>query len=126
MVTTAPRTCPAGRVHERMATPSMCTVQAPHWAMPQPYLVPVRPTTSRITHSRGISGGTSTSCIAPLIFNLIAISYVLPLVLWQPFSQGSPTLRLANAAGTSSSILDEIITGQPEAKGELQIAGSPN
>jgi len=26
---------------ERVAIPSMWTVQAPHWAMPQPYLVPV-------------------------------------------------------------------------------------
>ena len=46
---------------ERTATPSMCTVQAPHCAMPQPYLVPVRPTCSRITHSSGVLGSTSTS-----------------------------------------------------------------
>ena len=32
-----------GTWQERVATPSICTVQAPHWAMPQPYLVPVRP-----------------------------------------------------------------------------------
>ena len=36
-----------GSEQERIATPSTCTVQAPHWAMPQPYLVPVRPTCSR-------------------------------------------------------------------------------
>jgi nicotinamidase-related amidase len=34
-------TVPTGTWQERVATPSMCTVQAPHWAMPQPYLVPV-------------------------------------------------------------------------------------
>ena len=33
----------SGTWQERVATPSICTVQAPHWAMPQPYLVPVRP-----------------------------------------------------------------------------------
>src|SRR6516225_7749826 len=49
-----------GTEHERMATPSMCTVQAPHWAMPQPYLVPVRPIVSRNTHSSGVLGSTST------------------------------------------------------------------
>src|ERR1700747_590783 len=52
---------------ERVATPSMCTVQAPHWAMPQPYLVPVRPTFSRIAHSSGVLGSTSMSCAVPLI-----------------------------------------------------------
>ena len=36
-----------------------CTVQAPHWATPQPYLVPVSPCASRITHSSGVSGGPS-------------------------------------------------------------------
>ena len=59
---------PAGRrppttgvEHERSGSPSTCTVQAPHWAMPQPYLVPVRPRSSRRTQSSGVSGSTSTS-----------------------------------------------------------------
>ena len=37
---------------ERIGVPSRCTVQAPHWAMPQPNLVPVMPRTSRSTHSK--------------------------------------------------------------------------
>src|SRR5262249_43892696 len=45
----------------------MCTVQAPHWAMPRPYLVPVRPTSSRIAHNSGVLGSTSTSCAVPLM-----------------------------------------------------------
>src|SRR2546428_14131356 len=56
-----------GITQERIALPSMCTVQAPHCAMPQPYLVPVRPTCSRIAHSRGVPGSTSTSLVLPLI-----------------------------------------------------------
>ena len=36
-----------GVMHERVATPSICTVQAPHSAMPQPNFVPVMPSTSR-------------------------------------------------------------------------------
>jgi hypothetical protein len=32
-----------GKEHERTALPSICTVQAPQAAMPQPYFVPVRP-----------------------------------------------------------------------------------
>src|SRR5215831_8304524 len=53
-------------MHERVATPSMCTVQAPHWAMPQPNFVPVMPSTSRSTHSSGVSPSTSTDLTAPL------------------------------------------------------------
>ena len=36
---------------ERVTTPSTCTEQAPHSAMPQPYLVPVSPTHSRISEN---------------------------------------------------------------------------
>src|SRR3954452_20146931 len=46
----------SGTWQERVATPSMCTVQAPHWAMPQPYFVPVRPKVSRSTHNSGVRG----------------------------------------------------------------------
>src|SRR5215831_2011830 len=58
------------REQDRTALPSMWTVQAPHWAMPQPYLVPVRPMLSRMTHSSGVSGSTSTSCDVPLMVSL--------------------------------------------------------
>ncbi len=54
-------TLPTGTEHERRSSPLMCTEQAPHCAMPQPYLVPVRPTCSRSTHSSGVSGSTATS-----------------------------------------------------------------
>src|ERR1700686_160133 len=63
-------TSPTRIEHERITSPLMCTEQAPHWAMPQPYLVPVRPTCSRITHKSGVSGSTSTSCTRPLILSL--------------------------------------------------------
>ena len=43
-----------GTWQERVATPSICTVQAPHWATPQPYLVPVMPSVSRNTQSSGV------------------------------------------------------------------------
>ena len=57
-----------GTEQERIAMPSIWTVQAPHCAMPQPYLVPVKPIVSRNTQSSGVSGSTSTSCVCPLIF----------------------------------------------------------
>ena len=55
-----PATALTGVTQERIAWPSRCTVQAPHAAMPQPNLVPVRPITSRSTQRRGMSAGTST------------------------------------------------------------------
>jgi hypothetical protein len=55
-----PSTALSGTEHERMAIPSTWTVQAPHWAMPQPYLVPVSPIVSRNTQSSGVSGSTLT------------------------------------------------------------------
>jgi hypothetical protein len=60
-----------GIEQERTGVPSRCTVQAPHWAIPHPYFVPVSPTTSRIAQSNGILGSTSTVCSLLLIFNFI-------------------------------------------------------
>src|SRR5436190_2017568 len=41
--------------------------------MPHPYFVPVRPTCSRITHSKGVVGSTSTLCDCPLIVSATII-----------------------------------------------------
>jgi hypothetical protein len=41
-------------MHERVASPLMCTVQAPHNAIPQPNFVPVMLKVSRSTHRSGI------------------------------------------------------------------------
>ena len=51
---------PTGMTQERVASPLMCTVHAPHSAMPQPNFVPVMPSTSRKTQRRGVSPSTST------------------------------------------------------------------
>src|SRR4051812_12860073 len=48
--------------------------------MPQPYLVPVRPTFSRITQRRGVFGSTSTCCVFPLMVRRI-ICVLLPVVV---------------------------------------------
>src|SRR5437773_11009998 len=68
----APLAALTGIEHERTGRPFMCTVHAPHCATPQPYLVPVRPTCSRITQSRGVVGSTWTSWDLPLIVRRIA------------------------------------------------------
>src|SRR4051812_24247949 len=56
----------SGTWQERVATPSIWTVQAPHWAMPQPYLVPVRPSVSRSTQSSGVRGSALACSDLPL------------------------------------------------------------
>jgi hypothetical protein len=62
-----PAASPTVTLQERVASPLMWTVQAPHCAMPQPYLVPVSPTFSLIAQSSGVSGSTSTLTDFPLI-----------------------------------------------------------
>src|SRR5712692_4933762 len=63
-----------GIEHERVAAPFISTLQAPHWPMPQPYLVPVRPIESRSTQSNGVSGSTSTPYWMLLTSRVNAIS----------------------------------------------------
>src|SRR3984893_13285041 len=68
-----PATFDIGVTQERAAAPSLCTVQAPHSAMPQPNFVPVMFRVSRNTHSSGISGVTSTVCGLPFSTKLMAM-----------------------------------------------------
>jgi hypothetical protein len=72
-----PAAAATGVAHERMGSPSTCTVHAPHWAMPQPYFVPVNPRSSRNTQSKGVSGSASTSLFRPLTFSMIGIRALL-------------------------------------------------
>src|SRR6266850_4139031 len=66
VVTFLPAAADSGVEQERTGCPSRCTVHAPHWAMPQPNLVPVRWSESRSTHKRGVSGPASTLRGLPL------------------------------------------------------------
>src|SRR5688572_12027346 len=84
MVTTlAPSTADTCIWQERTADPLMWTVQAPQKPAPQPYFVPVNPTWSRITHSRGVLGSVSTD--TGLSFNVNEAMRSLPeLALYSP------------------------------------------
>src|SRR5215470_10047009 len=73
VVTFLPETAETGVMQERLASPLMCTVQAPHRAIPQPNFVPVMFRVSRRTHSRGIWGSTSTDCDFPLRVKVIGM-----------------------------------------------------
>jgi len=52
---------------ERRGEPFRRTVQAPHWPSPQPYLVPVRPRSSRNAKSKVVSGSHARIRLFPLI-----------------------------------------------------------
>src|ERR1700730_4956231 len=73
VVTARSRTALTGSMQERTGLPSICTVQAPHCAMPQPNFVPVKPSTSRRTQSSGMSAGASNAFCSPLIVRVMAI-----------------------------------------------------
>jgi len=76
-----PTTVVTGSMQERIGAPLTWTVQAPHWAMPQPYLVPVNPICSRITQSSGVFGSTSTLWDFPLMVKR-TIACLLPVGNW--------------------------------------------
>src|SRR6266511_2329094 len=74
-----PAAAETGTEQERTGSPFRCTVQAPHWAMPQPNLGPFTSSTSRNTQSKGISGSTSALRFLPLtvssiIWDLLGLS----------------------------------------------------
>src|ERR1700681_4202497 len=71
VVTDLPSMSETGMAQERTALPSICTVQAPQAAMPQPNLVPVIWRCSRNTHSSGVLPSTPTSLRWPLTVNAI-------------------------------------------------------
>src|SRR5438105_13231498 len=78
VITFFPATVAIAAPHERVATPLIWTVQAPHSCTPQPNLVPVMPSVSRKTHSNGICGETSTLCRFPLRVNSMAGIWIPP------------------------------------------------
>ena len=66
VVIVAPAIAATEVTQERWARPLILTVQAPHCAIPQPNLVPVKPSCSRITDSTGVLGSTSSDWVSPL------------------------------------------------------------
>src|SRR5258707_8960807 len=71
----APSMVLIGVTQERTASPLTCTVQAPHCAIPQPNLVPVKPTSSRNTQRSGISPSTSSRCEVPLTLIVTMVQF---------------------------------------------------
>src|SRR3954453_23968557 len=92
-----------GVTQDRVATPSMCTVQAPHSAAPQPNLVPVMPSTSRRTQSNGVSPSTSALCAVPLTLMLKAmLGSPFDFLDWRPYGPRQCSTKLRSVKLFSS------------------------
>src|SRR5260221_1099248 len=72
-----PTAAESGVEQDRAGWPFTCTVQAPHNAMPQPYLVPVMLRWSRRTQRRGVSGSASTDTPLPLTFRVVIWKFLV-------------------------------------------------
>src|SRR5262245_13486970 len=91
VVTFFPATLDTGVTHDRVASPSTCTVHMPQTDMPQPYLVPLRLRMSRITHRSGMSAGASTVVALPFTVSLIGMTApILP----RPGARGESWYRI--------------------------------
>src|SRR3954469_3899940 len=86
---------------ERCTSSLMCTEHAPHWAMPQPYFVPVSPACSRSAQSKGVSSSTLRSMVLPLTFSL-AIRF-----LRSPHSKGDDRLNFGRYYEPAHEFLNE-------------------
>src|SRR6185369_9098387 len=76
VVITLPTAVSAGVWHDFVLRPSISTVHAAQNPIPQPYLVPVNPSTSRNTHNSGLAAKrSSTSTSAPFTFSFTTISW---------------------------------------------------
>src|SRR4051812_44600205 len=106
-----------GSEQERVAAPSIWTVQAPHWAMPQPYFVPVMPSCSRITHSSGVSGSTSTVWTVPLTLSL-AIRLLL--------AKGAPATLCGGVVAPAASAVFQIRARLAAPEGSAPAPVSPH
>ena len=76
VVTDLPAALANGVTQPRTGSPSTCTVQAPHSAMPQPNLVPVMPSSSRRTQRRGVSSGALLERTCSLILSEVMVILV--------------------------------------------------
>lgn len=85
-----------GTEQDRTTLPSTCTLQAPHAEIPQPNLVPVRPSSSRSAQSKGVSGSPANVTLFPFTCAAIAIalfsSLSIPLFNTQPIIVSFTTL----------------------------------
>src|SRR3712207_2870960 len=71
------RTANARQAFTRL--PSTCTVHAPHWPRPQPFLVPLRCRCSRSASSRVVRGSRVSACAWPLTVSVTGIMTELSL-----------------------------------------------
>src|SRR4051794_24165378 len=105
-------------MQERTAEPSRCTVQAPHSAIPQPNFVPVIPSTSRRTHSSGVSPSTSMLRGVPLML------MVKPMISLHMFRTRPPLRHRRRLSSKPAAILSAAELSDVETQSILDVAGT--
>src|SRR5438105_203277 len=89
-VVTSFLTLETGVMHDRVATPLMMTVHAPHWPSPQPNRGPRKAISLRRIYSSGVVGSMSKVCVLPFTFS------VMLLILRSPSSEARHYAGLAH------------------------------
>ena len=115
MVTAKPATSDTRVWHENARLPSMCTMQAPHSPVPQPNLVPVSLSSSRITHNSGVSAGACERAGLPLTVksNAMAASTEMIWIGFGPEPRANPRGKSRLPSGGSSLRRDRAFVERP-------------
>src|SRR5579871_590474 len=117
-------TAETGVWQDRTALPFRCTVHAPHWPMPQPYLVALRLRMSRRTHNKGVSPAASIMADLPFTFSLKAIARA-PECKKIKIAEPRTAPRLYGVSGGPTIIY--LLTGSVSpAAADCQASGVPN
>src|SRR5262249_5346410 len=88
-VVTSLRTVETGVTHDRVATPLMITVHAPHCPRPQPNFGPWRSRSFRSTYSNGVDGSTLTVCVPPFTLSVIEVIRISYAASWRSESRSA-------------------------------------
>src|ERR1700752_4799528 len=91
--------------HERRGVPFRSMVQAPHCPSPQPYFVPVRPSSSRSAKSKVVSGSESNSRLFPFICAWIGPAIWSSKVALDQFLYFATSLHFSENEDKSSLVL---------------------
>src|SRR4051812_43718441 len=92
-------------MQERVATPLIITVHAPHCPNPQPNRGPLRSRSLRRTYRSGVAGSRSSVWLPPFTFNVILLMVLLarPSRRVLILSNGAETCRYRRASNPGES-----------------------
>src|SRR6266852_437996 len=99
-----------GTWHERRGAPPIRTVHAPHCPSPQPYLLPVRASSSRSTVNREVSGRYRTEHLLPFTSSSISAG-IPPPFLQQTLARSARPCEVDVHSGKAAAFISFLQTG---------------